>query len=167
MKNLILIRHAKSSWKNHELADHDRPLNKRGIRDAPLMGELLSKKAINPDRILSSPAKRAIDTARLISQKIGVPVKHIVEHDKIYAASISSLLAIIQQIEDSFETVILIGHNPAITQMTLFLTHHPIDNIPTCGVVNMRFEIPTWREIAEGKGIIEFFEYPKKMLNNP
>ncbi len=165
MKNIILIRHAKSSWKNLELADHDRPLNKRGKRDAPLMGEHLKQKAIKPDLILSSPAKRAMKTAGIISKNIGFPINQIEEREEIYGASHSTLTAIIQQIEDRFETVILFGHNPALTQLTLFLTHHSIDNIPTCGVVSVTFEILNWEEVSEGKGNVDFFEYPKKIHN--
>ena len=165
MKNLILIRHAKSSWKNHDLADHDRPLNKRGKRDAPMMGEHLYQLEIKPDLILSSPAKRAKKTARIISQKLGFPINKIIDRDEIYGASHSTLTAIIQQIEDRFENVILIGHNPAITHLSHFFTHHPIENVPTCGVVSVTFEIHNWEEVSEGKGIVDFFEYPKQIHN--
>lgn len=165
MKNLILIRHAKSSWKNHALADYDRPLNKRGKRDAPLMGEHLKQQAIKPDLILSSPARRAIKTANIISRKLGFPINKIIDREEIYGAGHVTLITIIQQIENRYETVILIGHNPAITQLTLFLTHHPIENIPTCGVVSVSFEILNWEEVSEGIGIVDFYEYPKKIHN--
>ncbi len=163
MKNLILIRHAKSSWKYPELDDFDRPLNNRGKRDAPIMGEHLAQQEIMPDLILSSPAKRAIKTAGIISQKTDFPLKNIIEDEKIYAASYSTLLSIIQQIEDGYESVLLIGHNPAITQLAVFLTNHLIENIPTCGVVSVTFETTAWKKVSEGTGTMKFFNYPKNL----
>lgn len=163
MKRLYLLRHAKSSWKHPDLSDFERPLNERGKRDAPVMGKRLKEMQIQPDLILSSPAKRAHKTAKIIAKEIDFPKKQIVTDESIYAAGVSTLLDLIRKIDDSFRQVILIGHNPGFTDLANYLTNAQLDNIPTCGIFCTDFDIQSWKDVAEGKGTFVFFDYPKKI----
>ncbi len=160
MKKLYLIRHAKSSWDNPGLIDFDRPLNKRGNRDAPFMGNVLSEKNIKPEIVYSSPAKRAWKTAKEICKKINFPVEDIVKKESIYEASSNELLQIIQPIDEKVKTVMLFGHNPGLTSLQNFLCDKEIENIPTCGIVSIDLDC-LWKEVSKNSGKLEFFEYPK------
>ena len=164
MKRLYLIRHAKSSWKDQGLADIERPLNKRGKQDAPFMGKRLKETKVHPDLIVSSPAKRALKTAKVIAEEIGYPKKRIKTDESIYLAGVSTLLHVIQNIEDSYQQVMLFGHNPGFTDLAESLTNQKFDNIPTCGIVCMDFDINSWKKVSEGKGKVVFFDYPKKYV---
>ncbi len=161
MKTLYLGRHAKSSWKNMELADIDRPLNKRGKRDAPFMGKLLADKGIKPDLIISSPAKRAVATAKVIASEINYPEEEIIFDENIYEATGRGLLEIISGTEEKYNSIMLFGHNPGLTVLNNNLSDHFIDNIPTCGVVALEFKT-SWNEIELKSAGFIFFEYPKK-----
>ncbi len=162
MKRLYLLRHAKSSWKDPELADYDRPLNKRGKRDAPFMGQRLKKQGVRPDIILSSPAKRARKTARSIAQEIDYPPKQIRWLESLYAAGSESMLRIVMDCDDDCNQVLLVGHNPGLTDLAERLTGTLVDNIPTAGVMAVDFDIDSWAEVKEGAGAVVFFDYPKK-----
>lgn len=165
MKRLYLIRHAKSSWKNSDLADVDRPLNKRGQRDAPFMGKLLKKEyKVKPDLILSSPAKRALKTAKIIAKEITCPKRKIVTKDSLYASGIPAMLNVIQYLDDSLDEVMLFGHNPDLTSLANYLSNQQVDNIPTCGIFCVDFDIQSWQDVEKGKGIFKFFDYPKKRV---
>lgn len=162
MKRLYLVRHAKSSWKNLDLPDIDRPLNKRGKRDAPFMGERLTKYNAKPDIIISSPAKRALTTAKIIAKKIGYLKEKIEIKDSLYGAAIPTILNIIHYLDDSIHEAILFGHNPEFTALANYLTKYNVENIPTCGIFCVDFEVESWKDIAEGNGIFIFFDFPKK-----
>ncbi len=164
MKRLYLIRHAKSSWKNPDLADFDRPLNKRGKENAPFMGRRLRKYNVKPDLLLSSPAKRALKTAKLIAGEIDFPKENIVTEELIYEAGVRTLVQVIQNLEDSFHQVMLFGHNPGFTALAECLTAYEVYNIPTCGIFCVDFEIDSWKKVAKDVGIVKFFDYPKKHL---
>lgn len=116
MKTLFLIRHAKSSWDDTALPDKDRPLNDRGRRDAPKMGERLAKRDVKPDLILSSPAVRALRTAEIIAKKLDYRRK-IVVNERLYAVGADDLLDVIHQLGDKVERVMLFGHNPELTEL--------------------------------------------------
>jgi len=161
MKRLTLVRHAKSSWKDRSLSDFDRPLNKRGKHDAPMMGERLAKLNIIPDQIVSSPAKRALKTAQVIAATIGYPKKKIQENHAIYEADRHSLLRIVQEFEDAFRHVMLFGHNPAFTYLANDFIREHIENMPTCGIVCIDFDVSSWADIRPGTGRLVFFDYPK------
>ncbi len=163
MKRLFLIRHAKSSWKEPELEDFDRPLNKRGKRDAPVMGKKLRERKTKIDLIISSPAKRAKRTAEIIAGIISQDPRGILWLESVYAASSQTLLHLVQKIEDAFQNVMLVGHNPGLTTLAERLTGREIDNIPTCGIVAIEFEVDSWKNIRDKTGKLEFFDYPKKL----
>lgn len=162
MKYLYLIRHAKSSWDNPGLADIDRPLNKRGKRDAPLMGGRLKLHGVMPDLVYASPAKRARRTAAIIAECVGYPVENIVEQRNIYSSDMNLLLSVIQQTENSVERLFLVGHNYVLTDLAEQLTSEKLGNVPTCGIVGVAFNIGSWQEVAGGRGEMLFFDYPKK-----
>lgn len=162
MKTLFLIRHAKSDWGDPGLKDFDRPLNERGNKNAPFMGKLLKKEKIFPDLIISSPAKRAITTARKIADEIDYPKNKIVEEPKIYEANVKTLLQIINSLDDENETVFLFGYNPGFTDLLGYLTEANISNIPTCGIAQIEFDSESWKEVSRETGILKSFEYPKK-----
>lgn len=164
MKTLYLIRHAKSSWKDRSLDDFDRPLNKRGNRDAPLMGELLQERSPVPELILSSPALRAITTAHIIADAIGYPRGKILTDEAIYLASVDTLLEIIRNIHDRYSSVFMFGHNPGFTDLGNELTNSQIDNLPTAGLFHVEFDLSSWQDVAPGRGRLAAFEFPKKHL---
>lgn len=161
MKKLVLIRHAKSSWKFSELTDLQRPLKKRGLTDAALMGRVLKDLSIMPDAIITSPAVRAKNTARLIAKEILYDEKKIKRQSSIYMESKSKLIDAIKAIKDDYNTVYVVGHNPGLTDVANFFTGESVDNIPTSGVFGIEFECNTWREVEKEKGKKLFFEVPK------
>ena len=162
MKRLYLIRHAKSSWKDPDLADFERPLNRRGKKDAPYMGKRLKKYEVTPDLIISSPAKRALKSATIIANEIDFPTNKIITDMSIYQADVPNLTDLIQNIDDSNNQVMLVGHNPDLTSLANYLSNYTISNIPTSGIFCIDFDISSWKNVAARKGIFIFFDYPKK-----
>jgi len=161
MKTLILIRHAKSSWDNSDLSDFDRPLNDRGLRDAPRMGKRLKEKELAPDLVISSPANRALTTCKIISETIGFPVNQIQTDKAIYHADDDQLLSVVQNLPDYADQVMLYGHNPGFTDFVNRLTKSHIDNIPTCGIVSCQINTEKWNEVRWGSGKVQYFDFPK------
>ncbi|MCX6151173.1 MAG: histidine phosphatase family protein [Ignavibacteriales bacterium] len=164
MKTLLLVRHAKSSWKESELDDKDRPLNKRGEHDAPIIGKLLMKRKIIPDLIITSPAVRALTTAEIIANELDYSKKKIIINDDVYLASTRELIDVISDIKHEIKTVMLFGHNPGITDFLNHLCIDKVDNMPTCSVACIEFEIDSWNNVKNSKGKLKFFEHPKKYL---
>ncbi|MCH7678028.1 histidine phosphatase family protein [candidate division KSB1 bacterium] len=162
MKKLTLIRHAKSSWKYPNLDDLDRPLNKRGKRDAPMMGKRLAKDKVLPDLMISSPAKRAWKTAKIIAREVGFENKTIDKNSALYEAGVSELIQVIQKIDNKYNDVIIFGHNPGFNSLSHYLTNYEVDNIPTCGVFVIEFNVNSWKEVSQRKGKFISFDYPKK-----
>jgi phosphohistidine phosphatase len=165
MKTVFLVRHAKSSWKDGSLKDFDRPLNKRGKRDAPFMGKKLKERKVMPDLILSSPAKRAKKTATSIAAEIGYPRKKIRYDDRLYHSGARALLEIVRSQDDGQGTIMLFGHNPDLGDLAeMLLGKGPVNTIPTTGVYGIRFAVSSWKNVREGKGEPFFFDYPKRHL---
>lgn len=164
MKRLFLIRHAKSSWKNPALSDSERPLNKRGCRDAPIMGKRLREFGADPDLIITSPAKRARRTARHIAGQVGYPENEIRVAATVYHGYIGELITVIREINDQHDEVMVVGHNPGITVLVNHLTGRKILNVPTCGVAAMDFPVRSWQEVEGDGAIFLFFDYPKRQL---
>ena len=162
MRELFIMRHAKSSWDDPTLSDFDRPLNRRGKEDAPKMGERLAKMGIRPDLIVASPAKRAKKTAKIVAEKLGYDPDTIVWEKSIYEASPQTLLYLVCQLPESAKRVMIVGHNPGLTMLANVLGDVTIDNIPTAGVVGIAFDAKKWDEACRMKGHTLFFEYPKK-----
>ncbi len=162
MKTLFVVRHAKSSWNDSLLADHERPLNKRGKKAAPEMGRRLSKTGVAMDTIVSSNARRALDTAAAMARALGVKTSVIRTEPGLYHASADGILEIIYQLDDRLETVMMVGHNPGLTRLANRFLPQPIENIPTAGVVRLEFMTDTWRLIDGGNLTSSDFDYPKK-----
>lgn len=162
MKNLILIRHAKSSWDDPDLGDLERPLNKRGKRDATTMGRRLRELSLMPDRILASPAKRAVKTAKLIAEELDYPKKRIEIREAAYMQGAAALAGLVAGLDDDWERVFLVGHNPDLTELANRLAGAGIDNVPTCGIVSIEFTQADWRDCAAQGGRLALFERPPK-----
>ncbi|MBU0721209.1 histidine phosphatase family protein [bacterium] len=160
MKKLYIIRHAKSSWKDKKLGDFERPLNKRGMLDAPFMGNLLKSRGVIPDIILLSPALRTKTTAEMIANTLKF-TKSIVMNKDIYEAGANTLHKIVTKIDDKNETAFLIGHNPGLNMLAERYVDM-YDNIPTCGIVEIEFDCESWRQISPENAKFISFEYPKK-----
>ena len=161
MKELYLIRHAKSSWGNSELKDFDRPLNQRGLMSAPEMGRRMSVKNLIPDAIFSSTAVRALSTAELVRDQLGSHIK-IVKDPNVYHASVLLLLQIVNSISNDLNSVFLVGHNPSLTDFAEYLTNEQFGNLPTAAVVRIRFSIEDWAHVSGSTGILVLYDYPKK-----
>lgn len=163
MKTVVLVRHAKSSWKDYGLDDFDRPLNKRGKRNAPFMGQKLKERGVFPDIILSSPAKRARTTAISIAKVIGYPKKKIAFDENMYHSSARYLFELVKNQDDKNETVMLFGHNPGFNDFAdMLLQKNPVYNIPTSGIYCIRFNVNSWKDMKEGNGESVFFDYPRR-----
>jgi phosphohistidine phosphatase len=163
MKKLYLVRHAKSDRNIPELPDFERPLNTRGRIDAPMMGDLLKGMNVMPELIISSPATRALATARLLADHIKYPLSKIRVEEEIYEAWRENLVEVLKRTDNSAKSVMLIGHNPGLQLLAEFLAEFSHENIPTCGIVGIELQINDWDDIKQGCGKIMFFEYPKKV----
>lgn len=161
MKYLTVLRHAKSSWKETDRADIDRPLNKRGKHDAPLMGRIIARRVEHPERILCSPAKRARKTAEFVADAISYPHEQIDIIEEIYDADVDTLLTVLYGLKDEFRRIMLIGHNPSITGLLNYLTPSGIDNVRTCGTACIELPVESWKDITRGIGSTIFYDIPK------
>ena len=148
MKTLFLIRHAKSSRDDPAVPDKERPLNERGMRDAPKVGERLAEQGVKPDLILSSPAVRALATAEIIARKLGYKVKDIVVDERLYATTADDLLHVIRKIRDKPKRVMLFGHNPEFTDLAHRLSSS-ITDMPTCAVAEFSFDSKSWSTVGK------------------
>jgi len=158
MKKLMLVRHAKSDWDNPDLTDFERPLNKRGEKDAPVMAERVITKRIIPQYIISSPAERAKTTANIFAKafKLAQP-----EYNKnIYEAGYKILFSIVTDLSDEYDFAALFGHNPGISQLLYYLTDKLYD-MPTCAVAIISFDVTSWQLVSGSTGIVEYYDYPK------
>ena len=162
-KTLLLIRHAKSSWKDASLADRDRPLNKRGKRDAPEMGRRIAARNLIPDLVVCSPATRALVTARTISNEIGYSRDEIVIDEELYGAAPQDLFDMVSLFDEQHQTAIVVGHNPTLTEVANHFSSVPIDNVPTCGLVIV--QLTAWN-CVEDRAILVDFDYPKRPLRD-
>jgi len=161
MKRLTLLRHAKSSWDDHGLPDHDRPLAVRGLRDAPTMGKRLAAQGIAPDLLLTSTALRARMTADLVAASLGLapPIR---TEARIYLASPGELLAIIAAQSEAVSELLLVGHNPGLTQLAnMLLPDLKLANLPTAGAVSVEYDGEAWSDLDAGGFRLRCYDYPK------
>ena len=163
MKTLTLIRHAKSSHENPAALDFHRTLNPRGRRDAPRMGRYLREElAWSPDQIISSPATRAITTARLIAEESGYDVFRIRQDESIYEAPVRNLLQVISDAEETIEHLCLVGHNPGMENLANWLLgERGISAMVTCGVAILELNVPNWTRLKEKCATLKHFLQPK------
>ncbi|WP_256004813.1 MULTISPECIES: SixA phosphatase family protein [Pedobacter] len=163
-KNLLLVRHGKSDWGNEFLSDFDRPLNPRGHDNAPMMARRLLSKGYIPDLIVSSPALRALSTAKHFAQVWEIPFSSILLKEDIYEASVPALLNVVNELGEDFSKVALFGHNPGLTDFVNYLTDANLYSLPTCGVAQISFPAEQWAEISRNSGSLVFADYPKNEL---
>ncbi|MCC7506401.1 MAG: histidine phosphatase family protein [Saprospiraceae bacterium] len=164
MPTLYLIRHAKSSWEQPGLRDINRPLNERGMRDAPRMARFLLDTGAAPDLIVSSPAKRAYSTALYFAETFGIKDEDIQIVPDIYEASASDIMRIVSALPDSAQTVFLFGHNPTLTDVANRFTDTFILNVPTCGIVKIDSTAPDWKGFYDNNARISACFFPKEVL---
>jgi phosphohistidine phosphatase len=162
MKILTVVRHAKSSWSDTHLSDGKRPLNKRGKRDAPAMGKRIVKHGIRPSLIMSSPAKRAWSTAKLIAAEISYPIEFLQREDGLYLASLDEILGVIVAQDNGFHNMMLVGHNPGMTDFVDFLSPGLTNNLPTAGVVSVQINQDDWNLYEQPGTELLVYDYPKK-----
>ena len=161
MKTLYLLRHAKSSWAISGQKDYDRPLNERGLHDAPEMGARMRERDCQVDLVVSSPAVRALTTAYAVCEELGISSDSIVQDRQIYIAGSAKLLQLISFFDESKHSALLVAHNPALTDLANELAFASIDNIPTSGLVHITLPIDLWAEVAPGIGKVLDFDFPK------
>ena len=167
MKTLTLLRHAKSSWKDAGLQDRDRPLNGRGQRDAPVMAQRINQAGIRPSLILTSPAVRAWTTAKLIAHEIGYPLEFLQQEDRLYHASTERLLRLIADQDTGFNSLMIVGHNPGLTDFANYLMPDLTDNIPTSGFVSFEIDCDDWNFDDDAEIKLMAFDYPKRVAQKP
>jgi phosphohistidine phosphatase len=160
VKQLLIIRHAKSSWALAGQDDFDRPLNDRGMRDAPMMAQRLLNKQISIDAFIASPANRALTTANFFVDAFHAKGK-LKTVQKLYHAHPQVFYDVIATIDDAVTTAAVFSHNPGITAFVNDLTKTRIDNMPTCGIFAVQAEIDHWKDFAEANKKFWFFDYPK------
>ncbi|MEH6308069.1 histidine phosphatase family protein [Olivibacter sp. CPCC 100613] len=159
-KHLYLIRHAKSDW-SFDLPDFDRPLNKRGLRDAPIMAKRLDLQNLRPDGLVSSPANRAISTAKIFAKELKFPDANIQEEETVYDADVQALLKVINSFPANLDCIALFGHNPGISLLAEYLCSDVSIDFPTCAIAFLSFDVDQWDEISMGTGNLIWFNYPK------
>ncbi|WP_266203320.1 SixA phosphatase family protein [Pontibacter kalidii] len=161
MKTLYILRHAKSSWKFEGISDHDRPLNKRGRHDAPLMGQELAARGVAPQLVISSPAVRAISTATLVSRELDYDPDDILVDTRVYGADRDDLLEVVQHAPAEVDSLLLVGHNEALSEFANMLSQEPIGSLPTAGVVGLQFDCESWFDISKENATLLFHDFPK------
>jgi len=162
MKVLTLLRHAKSSWDDSSLADHERPLNRRGEADAPTMAKRIHAASIRPSLIISSPAVRAWTTAKVLAREITYPLEFLQREADLYLASVPTLLRVISEQDEGFNSILVVGHNPGLTDFANYLIPGLTENLPTAGVVSVKLDSDTWDLSQPGVANLELYDYPKK-----
>ncbi len=163
MKTLTLLRHAKSSWSNPGLGDHERPLNPRGERDAPEMARRINEAGIRPSLIVSSPATRAWNTAKFLAKEISYPNEFLQRDNKLYGASLDTLIRYLASQDSGFNSILMVGHNPGLTEFANYLVPDVTNNLPTAGVLSVQIDSDDW-DLRDAKSItLELYDYPKRV----
>ena len=161
MKTLFILRHAKSSWENADLSDFERPLNERGLKAALFMGDVMKSNQFQPALILSSPAKRAEQTAILVKEAAGFG-EEIEFEERIYEASLARLLEIIREQNNRFESILLVGHNPGLENLIRALTGE-LQPMPTAALAVVDLETDKWSEVNSSTGKLRTLIRPKEI----
>ncbi|SEQ69572.1 phosphohistidine phosphatase [Solimonas aquatica] len=163
MLRLTLIRHAKSSWADDSLDDFERPLNERGRRDAPRMAALAQRELETPARLVTSPALRAISTARVFAETLGIPHDSLLVLPGIYEASGDALLKLLRGMDDCDQHLMLFGHNPGLSELAHYLAPCSFSELPTCAVAHLELDRARWRELGEHCGHLAYYVTPKQL----
>lgn len=160
MKTLYIVRHAKSSWGDPELSDIERPLLNKGIKKTSRVKDFLKSKKLKVDQIISSPASRAYETAKLYAPTFGYDPAKIVINENVYESSTDSLLDVLFELDNDINSVMIVGHNPTFTDFANKFLDTKIDWLPTSGIVCINFHTNNWQKISLTKKSTSFFVYP-------
>jgi phosphohistidine phosphatase len=161
MLTLYLTRHAKSSKDDPTLRDFDRPLNERGVSDAALMADVFAARGETVDRLVTSPALRALTTAKAFAKALGVkPAELELERD-IYEADVTTLLHVVRNIGGQPRSAMLFGHNPGFSLFTAHLTSRSAEEMPTCTTVRIDLDAKTWEDVKPGGGTLKWIDFPR------
>jgi phosphohistidine phosphatase len=162
LRNVCFVRHAKSSWADASIPDIHRPLNKRGLNDAPMMAKKLQELNIIPEVIVTSPARRARDTAKYFRDAFNLAKKRFIVEDDLYGADPEEVIDIVQKVDDKFYSVFVFGHNPTMTMLANQFAGVAIDNVPTCGIVQAKTMVGHWKSWSPDVSAFVGFYYPKQ-----
>jgi len=163
IRTVTLIRHAKSSWNDPSLTDFERPLNKRGIRDAPRVGEALEQAEVSFDKVLCSDARRARQTLSLLKQGIEIDEDNIEYRSDMYGASADHLLSCITTQPESISNIALVGHNPGMEDLAYKLAEEPVGSMQTCCIVHMEFDSEKWTDLSTAAGKVGLIIKPRDL----
>lgn len=163
MKTLYIVRHAKSSWENAELSDPQRPLLEKGKKRTKLIIDYFLNNDLKVDLIISSPAVRAYDTAKIIAHALSYPEAKIIKDNSIYHANAEQLFNQFYDVSDQVRSLMIVGHNPTLTNFANHFLENKIDSLPTSGVVCVDFNTDKWDEIPDVKGKSRFVLTPKML----
>lgn len=164
MKDLLLLRHAKSSWDDPSLKDFDRPLSKRGMKDTYLMAKVFYDTMPLPEIIYCSPSKRTQSTLERLCEVPPhlyrkVPVEYV---PGLYETTVSYLVKFLESRDDAYHTLLIVGHNSSLSDLVAFLCNENTFHLPTCAMVHIELTVDRWQHVASGTGILKRYEYPKK-----
>jgi phosphohistidine phosphatase len=166
MRRLTLVRHAKSDWKHAELKDFERPLNRRGLRDAPHMAARLAEENFRPDLMLSSPAVRALETARIFASALEFPLRRLKTDERLYLAPAADILEVVRGTGPRVRHLMIIGHNPGLSEFAQSLTgDSELGELPTCAVYTMELDVRSWADAKFGDGLNPALTHPKRLLD--
>ena len=161
MKRIYLIRHAKSSWTNFSLSDHDRPLDDRGLSDAPMMAKKLASLVPLPDCLITSSAKRALNTAEIFAKEFDMVTSTIKIYKSLYHSEPSDMLTVINEQDEIYGTIALFVHNPGITHFASYVGGTGINDVSTCGILIMTSQSESWADVSLSNIMLEQYLYPK------
>ncbi len=160
-KRLFIVRHAKSSWDYPQLTDFERPLNTRGKRNVPDMAQRFVETGYTIDQLLSSPAERAITTAKGFAAKLNVSVEQIQKNKDLYHASAFAIKRIISEVPSHIDNLMIFGHNPGLTYLINDLSDFHLDNLATCAICGVEFNIKSWQDVLNTTGKKFYYDFPK------
>ena len=162
MRRLTLLRHAKTEPAHSGQEDWDRVLEARGQKDAPEMGRRLRERKLKPDKVISSPAVRAITTASIVARELGLTASSVLQDERVYLAAPKALMQVVHELGGDTQHLMIVGHNPGLTEFADRLSaDRDVDNMPTCAVYTLLFDIDDWSELDWGSGVDAEFDYPK------
>lgn len=162
MKRLTLLRHAKTETAHSGQDDWNRELEPRGRKDAPEMAHRLRERKLKPDRIITSPAVRALTTANIFAKELHVAPAKVVQDERLYLATPKVLLEVVRELGGTDSHLLIVGHNPGLTEFAdRICGERDIDNMPTCAIYTVEFELENWSELAWDSGVNAELDYPK------
>ncbi len=162
MLSLYITRHAKSSWSDAGMPDFERPLNERGMLNAPFMAKCFREREEPLDLIISSTAVRALTTALIFAKELGMNEAHVERLSTLYHSTVPNLLSALQNLPDTKRRVMLFGHNPGLTELVDHLCGEDIGNLPTCGTVRIDLHVDEWKLVSQDIGTLMWMDYPRQ-----